>query len=186
MKTKIKYTCRNSQIELVLDNGAEERQVVAGMTLFEGTGAWMLVDVRLHQYCIPHPYSGGLNSDWIQNEIRPKSDEEREFVKSQLREYEEHEDGSISWCPFEGVVKGTPRENSFLGRNNHIGYFSKKEGLEYLKNAQEWWSKYEGPLAKAKIDNPNRQPTASDLRCDFRIKSQNAADGTESPKPKMK
>lgn len=168
MKTRLSYTCRNSVIELLLDDakrsGPEDRQVLASMTLFEGTGAWMLVDLRLARHRMPSAYSGGVRAEDVHAFIAPASEEEAQRIRSMLREYREDEEG-IHWSTFDGLVRGKPRENcGWAARNNHVGYFTRKEGLAYLQEAQAWWAAYEGDFEGARLANPNRQPSESMVR----------------------
>lgn len=166
MRTRISSR-RNSMYELVIDDGTtgDERKVLAGMTLFEGTGLWMLTDIRLHQHRTPSSYSGGLFSDDMSCHFEPQHDEESRFVQGLLREFTVDEDGEINWSSFEGLVRG-PRQGecswSDTGHNG-IGYFSKAEGLAYLTEVQKFWDAYEGGPADAKIENPHRQLTQSDV-----------------------
>ncbi len=166
MKTRISSQ-RNSVYEVLIDDGTKRanRRVLASMSLFEGTGLWMVTDIRLHRTREPSAYSGGLFSDDIHCSIKPKNAEEAKRVRAALREFYEEEDGTLTWSTFEGLVKG-PRQDSaqsmIWSPNSHngIGYFSKSEGLAYLASVQEWWATYEGDPCDAKIDNPNRQPSA--------------------------
>ncbi len=165
MKTRITRTHRNTCIELQIDHGSPAKNkrdplALASMTHFEGTSAWMLTDIRLHKTRTPSKYSGGLFSDDVSACFTPKTKAEAVFVRSLLREYTE-EDGMFRWSTYEGLVRGTPRQGVLLETNNHIGYFTREDGLAYLKNVQAWWETYEGNPAAAKVDNPHRQPGES-------------------------
>lgn len=165
MKTRIANR-RNTHYELVIDDGSkgDDLKVLAGMTLFEGTGCWMLTDIRLHQHRTPSPYSGDLLGDDVSSHFKPKDAEESAFVQSLLREFLIEADGSIHWSTFEGLVRGQPRSCSWSkSSHNGIGYFSRAEGLARLKEIQKFWDAYEGDPADAKIDNPNRQPNAGQV-----------------------
>lgn len=167
MKTRIGYACRNSVIELLIDDGTKgpDRKVLASMTLFEGTGAWMMMDIRLARYRKPSAYSGSLIADDIRTTFKPDSAEDAERVKSWLREYTEDELG-IHWSTYEGLVRGQPRDGAlWIARNNHIGFFSRKEGLAHLKEIQAWWTDYEGDSEDAKLDNPLRQLSLTEVIC---------------------
>lgn len=167
MKTKI--IREKFRVSLVLDDPTKKRgeyDVVAAMTLYEGTGCWQLVDVRLGQYMRPHPYAGGLSADHFHASHSPDSPEEAEFVKLLLREYVEDKDGSLHWCSFEGIVRGQPTVKGYAPPSfgqSQAGYFSQKDGLAKLKEIQEFWESYEGSPAAAKVDNPHRQPTQSSI-----------------------
>jgi hypothetical protein len=160
MKTRI-ISHRNSCYELIVDNGKNApRQVLASMTLFEGTGAWMLTDIRLDPYETAHECSGGLSSDDISARYKPKDEKEAALVRSILHTYTEDEAG-IRWSTYAGLVIGTPRDGAGLSKKNHIGYFTRDEGRAHLKELQAWWAAYEGDPDLAKIENPLLQPSSS-------------------------
>lgn len=159
MKSVLSYTCKNRVIELVLGENpkSSDRKVVASMTLFEGLGAWVLVDLRLARHRMPSPYSGGLPAEAIHAHVQPESDAEARLVRSLLREYWEDEDG-IHWCTFDGLVRGPRRLDSHVDEAlRQVGFFSRKEGLAYLKEVQLWWAAFEGELRAARLANPNAQ-----------------------------
>lgn len=169
MKTRISCL-RNQAYELVVDDGKKdkERRVLAGMTLFEGTGLWMLTDIRLHRYRQPSAYSGGLFADDVSCYYKPKDDDELKLVRGLLREFTVDQEGAIYWSSFEGLVRG-PRRGGTWSRTDHngIGYFSKAEGMAYLKEIQKFWDVFEGDPAAAKIENPNLQP--SETQVSFKV-----------------
>lgn len=167
MKTRI-LSVRNRHYELVIDDGkaGADRRVLAGMTLYEGTRSWMLVDIRLHPFGTAHEYSGVAYADDIASRYLPESPEEADFVRSRLHTYTEDAEG-IRWATFAGLVKGTPRDSPWLARNNHVGYFSRAEGFAYLKELQGWWASFEGNPDKAKISNPWLQPSQTQLFGDW-------------------
>ena len=159
MKTRISHFHRGRRIELIVDDGTKgmERKVLASMSHMEATGAWMRTDIRLHRHQRPSAFSGGLSGTDVYCSITPANEDEARYVRSLLRDFVE-ENGVIRWSTFEGLVKGTPREGGvFLADINHVGFFTKKEGLAYLAEVQTWWTSFEGSFADAKIDNPNRQ-----------------------------
>jgi hypothetical protein len=167
MKTLIEHY--KGAIRLVIDDPAKprgERDVLAGMTEDEGTGCWQLIDVRLAKYGKPNPYAGSGSADTYCANYLPETPEDREIVKSMLREYTELEDGTILWCSFEGVVRGAPSVNGYSpvkwANFDQAGYFSRAEGLERLKEIQAFWEAHEGDLG-VKIDNPHRQPTLTEV-----------------------
>lgn len=162
MKTKIIHTHRNSCVELIIDEpvpGAE-RRVLAAMTLFEGTGAWMMTDVRLHQHMKVSRHSGSLRASDIHSFYEPKDEEQAKYLRSRLHTYSENEEG-FHWSTYEGLILGTPREGDWISDKNHIGFFTKQEGLEKLKEIQAFWDDFEGDPDSVKIDNPLRQPSES-------------------------
>lgn len=195
MKTKIIYTNRNTCVELIIDEPVprEERRTLAAMSLFEGTGAWMMTDIRLAKYRAPSRYSGSIMADDVCTGFKPKNKDDAEYIRSRVKVLYE-EDGVIYWCPFEGLVPGTPREGEFLETMNHVGYFTKQEGLAKLKEIQQFWDTYEGDPAKAKIPNPNRQPSFSDISAELSFRKMGRdpselyekTDPTPGAKKKMK
>lgn len=178
------------------DPGTGERFILAAMTLFEGTGCWALVDVRLGRYRAPSPYSGGLFADDFCASYRPKNEQEATYVKSLLREYEERDDGQILWCTFEGIVRGQPEVNGYrpVSYFDHAGYFSMKEGLARLQVIKVFWDTFEGDPASVRIDNPLRQPSAGVVSMDIIIKRMRGElpevklddSGFDTPSPPMK
>ena len=168
MKTRI-ISHRNSCYELIVDNGTKgsKRLVLASMTLFEGTGAWMLTDIRLNPHRSPDEYSGGLYSDDISSRLKPVDAAEAAQVKAYLHTYTEDENG-LRWSTYAGLVRGAPRDDTWLQRDNHIGYFTRDEGLAHLRGLQPWWEGYEGPLEDAKIPNPWLQPSCWEIRSEIR------------------
>lgn len=168
MKTKIARTNHNQRIELVVDEGQkrikkEDRKILAAMTLFHGTGAWMMTDIRLHQHRRPSAYSGSLFADDIHAHFKPATEQEAVVVRVLLREFREDAEG-FHWSSYEGLVRGTPRHDSIaLASGNHVGYFTRVEGLAYLEEVQAWWDAFEGDFKDAKIDNPHRQLSASQV-----------------------
>ena len=165
MKTRISIGYRNSCQELIVDDGTkgEARKVLASMTLFEGTRAWMLTDLRLSQYRVPSQYSGGLSADAVSAHYKPENEAEAARVRELLREYTEDVDG-FHWTTFDGLVRGTPRLESAHMRNlSRVGFFSRAEGRAYLQDVQAWWAKFDGQ-GEWRLPNPHRQMSESELR----------------------
>ncbi|WP_455233233.1 hypothetical protein [Geopseudomonas aromaticivorans] len=164
-----------------------ESNVLAAMTLYEGTGCWRLVDVRLARHRTPSPYSGSLIAEDFHSSITPASPEDAAFFKSHLREYREDSDGTLRWCTFEGIVRGHPAVNGYTpprwANFDQAGYFSQAEGLARLKEIQAFWDTYEGDPAKAKIDNPLRQPSESVLRGELYVHKLLAEKGAAPAEP---
>lgn len=168
MKATIRH--EHQRIKLVIDDPnvpKDEQGVLAAMTLFEGTGCWHLVDVRLSLHKSINRYSGSGSAEDYHSSWEPKSPEEAELVKSLLREYREDSDGTIRWASFDGLVRGHPEVNGYRPVNyadfDQVGYFSYAEGLAYLKEAQTFWNGFEGDPNSVRIDNPHRQPSQSEL-----------------------
>lgn len=112
------------------------------MTRFGDSECWHLTDIRLSKYKVPNPYAGTVCSDDFCANMKPASDEESLLIKSMLRECKEMPDGSISWCTFDGIVRGLPEINGFRpsrwGDFDQAGYFSYKDGLEALHHIQSY------------------------------------------------
>lgn len=169
MRTKI-IRQRNRYIALVIDDPKkknDDKDVLAAMTLYEGTGCWRLVDVRLSKYRTPNPYAGGLMADDLRAYLKPDNAEDAEYIKSRLREFKEYEDGSIMWCSFDGIVKGSPSVKGYTPRVyaafDQAGFFSQAEGLAKLQEIQLFWDNVPDLNYKWRIDNPHRQPTLSSI-----------------------
>jgi hypothetical protein len=148
-----------------------ESNVLAAMTLYEGTGCWKLVDIRLSRHRNPSQYSGSLPADVLAAAVTPKTDTERDFVKANLREYREEPDGSITWCTFDGIVRGSPKVKGCAPVTyfDQAGYFSRADGLAILKLAQEEWESYPEGAGFPRLHNPNRQHHPMDLFSAFRM-----------------
>lgn len=162
MKTHIYH--QRGAIKLVLLEGKNPYsrcKVVAGATLFEGTGCWVMTDIRLHPYRGPSPYAGDLNADELSAYIKPMDEAEAEFIKSHLREYEVLDDGAICWCTFNGIVRGHPapegREPPVFEGGGRAGFFTRNEILEQMKDLQGFWESFEGKPEAAKMENPHQQ-----------------------------
>ncbi|KWU26408.1 hypothetical protein AS149_25815 [Burkholderia cenocepacia] len=138
---------------------------VAAMTLFEGTGCWMVTDWRLSKYKPLSPWSSSLNADDVCAQYRPKSKEELIFVTSLLREYEE-KDGELLWCTFDNFYRGHPDVGGVRPsyRTHHqAGYFGYREAFAKLREIKGFWDAFEGDPLTARIGNPDRQPSASEV-----------------------
>ncbi|MBI6885084.1 hypothetical protein [Pseudomonas putida] len=166
---KTKYLIEKGRISLVIDNGVRgEKQVLAAMTLWEGTGVWSIVDIRLDKYATAHEYSGSGSADEFYGELTPKSEEERSRIKAMLHEYQELEDGRIIWCPMTSLVKGAyeidgyapPSPNGLRRAVHH----TRDQGKAILKEIQAYWEAHEGTVAQAKIANPHAQPESDRIR----------------------
>lgn len=164
METRIKHGKKRDHIELVIDDGAKdgsEKTVLAAMTLFEGTGCWVLMDVRLSKNKTPGPCACGLRGDAVHATYEPESEEEAEFVKSLLKECQEDDDGAIHWCTYDGIVRGSLEVNGYtpsFGSKPQI-FMKRSDALEKLNEIKAFWDAYEGDPKLAKIDNPYRQPS---------------------------
>lgn len=179
IKTKITSKHKNTCISLVVDNkgGADDRFVLASMALFEGTGCWMMNDIRLCRIKKPSLHSCGFPADEFCSSIMPTPESDAAIVRNLLREYQVQPNGEILWCTFDGIPRGQPMpngDNPWHWANFHqSGYFSRKEGMEYLENAKAFYAAYEGDYMSARIDNPNRQPTFLEMSGAICIAHQN-------------
>lgn len=168
MKTKIRY--RRGQIALMLDDGSKdpwhESPRVAQMELYEGTGCWQLVDIRLAPYhTIKSPYSCSLSAEHYYAHYKPRDETEASALRKTLREYDEDEEG-FHWCTFHGIVRGHKTVRGYRPSwltHEFAGFFSRSESLSLLKEMQQWWEAYDGEYQAAKIPNPNIQPTQTDI-----------------------
>lgn len=153
-----------------------QEPVLAAMTLWEGTCCWRLVDVRLALHRVPSPYSGGCFADDFCDSLKPETEELALLVKSMLREYTETQGGMILWCTFNGIVRGKPAVNGYTPVTwagfDQAGWWSRKDGLAYLKKTQAFWESFEGNLA-VKIHNPHHQPSSSEIRFQIGLKLSN-------------
>lgn len=168
--TATKLIRERGRISLVLDDptvAEEDRAVVAAMTLYEGTGCWRLMDVRLSRHRVPSPYFGGLNADDLCASIKPESPAEAAYVKSRLREYQEEADGTILWCSFDGIVRGEATVNGHSPATyagfDQAGYFGLRSGLKKLVEIKAFWETHHCAPKEARIANPFRQPGESQL-----------------------
>lgn len=172
MKTKLAH--EKGRISLLVDHGkdkSKEKMVLAAMTLFEGTGCWTLIDIRLSERPVAHPWSGSGNGEDFYASHRPETKEEAGFFKSRLREFEELEDGEIRWCTFRDIVRGECEIDGFAPggyKEFRRPVFHKRAGaLSLLKEIQVFWEGFEGSIADSTINNPFRQPRSSNISADL-------------------
>lgn len=151
------------------DKPRSEWDVVAAMTLYEGTGCWRVTDVRLSRARTPSPYAGELSADVLCSSYKPESDAEAVVVRRLLREYREEPDGSFLWCTFDGVVRGTPEVKGYRPAMwadfDQAGFFSRSDALARLRDIQSFWATYTGPRNSARIPNPHQQPGQFEIGC---------------------
>lgn len=197
LKTKLSY--EKGRISLVVDHGkdtAKEKMVLAAMTLFEGTGCWSLIDIRLEDNPVAHPWSGSGAGEDFYATFKPKTPDEAAYIRSQLKEYEERDDGSFRWCTFKGIVRGHYEIKDFAPGTykdfRRPVFHNRNDGLAYLKETQAFWEGYEGKIADSKIHNPYAQPNQSEIiwgLAMIRIEAKNAtrepADRVEDSGPEM-
>jgi len=134
MKTRIIQS--KGCIELIINQSHRldiEKQVVAGMSLIEGSGLWVLTDIRLSKYRVPSRYGASIMADDLCASYRPESPAESIYVKSLLREYREQPDGEILWCSFNGIVRGVCDKYVNGLKFNSSGYFSKVPRSSYCQ-----------------------------------------------------
>lgn len=161
MKTLIERS--RGQIKLVIDapgRGRGERDVLALMTLQEGTGCWSLEDIRLTERRKPSPYWGNSGTEYFAT-FTPRSEDERTRAKALLRDAREV-DGVLVWCTFDGIVRGQPAINGYTPPGDfQCGWWSMRDGLAKLQEAQAFWDGFEGDPATVRLPNPDRQPGES-------------------------
>ena len=167
MKTRM--VRRKGCVEVVYDDPNNEFGAtisVAAITLFEGTGCWMVTDWRLSKHKVLSPWSSSVEADDVCARYRPQTLEEHTFVKSLLREYDERSNGEIIWCTFDNFYRGHPDINGRRPefRTSHqSGYFGYEEALAKLGEVRAFWDAFEGDPRTARIENPDRQLSASQV-----------------------
>jgi hypothetical protein len=139
---------------------------LARMELFEGTGCWRLSDMRLKRQIVHlSKYSSSIGAEHYHATFKPKNHKEGDLARSVLREFVTDPDGTISWCTFDGIVRGHPSVNGYTPPTyadfDQAGWFSRKEGLERMNEIKAFWDGYEGDPMATVIHNPNLQPTES-------------------------
>jgi hypothetical protein len=167
---KTKFLFEKGRISLLVDHGKNtdaEKQVLAAMTLSEGTRCWTIIDIRLNKVPVAHPWSGSEMADDFNAHWKPKSPSEAEAVKAMLLEYEEREDGTLMWCTYRNIVRGdlgvkgyTPVSSRGLKLYTH---HDKASGMAKLREMKAFWECHHGTIAEAAIHNPYSQPSSSDV-----------------------
>lgn len=165
---KTKFLQEKGRISLIVDHGKDKsakKQVLAAMTLYEGTGCWTLIDIRLSSNPTAHPWSGSGNGEDFYSSYKPSSPEEAETIKGMLKEFQEQEDGTLRWCTYRNIVRGETSVNGYtpiqyVDFERHVLH-SKSSAFEKLKDIQTFWEAHEGTIAQAKIPNPYAQPSDS-------------------------
>lgn len=162
---------REGHIALVLADpavAAWERNRVAEMTEDEGTDCWRVVDIRLKRFPQLSMYGCSTGADVYHASFTPDTEAEARLVKPMLREYREDADGSIHWCTFDGIVRGHPEVDGYRPRRyldfDQAGYFSRDEGMAKLLEMKAFWDVYDGSLVDARIENPHRQVSDSEVQ----------------------
>jgi hypothetical protein len=168
LETKIVRSAgRMSLVVIDPSKVGRERDVLAQADSYADCGCWHVSDVRLAKYVRPSPYSGSVSAEHCHADFRPDTPEEAVFVRTLLREVQEDPDGTIRWCTFEGIVRGLPEVNGYKPPTyagfEQAGYFSQREALQKLVEIQLFWNSFEGDAGTVKIDNPNRQPTLTEI-----------------------
>lgn len=149
------------------DRTLDGRKVLAAMTLMEGTGCWMVTDIRLAKHRAVSAYSGSVNASDVRSQMMPKNDEEADFIKSLLREFTTLPDGTIEWCPFGNIIRGNKGVNGYIpvksmGYEPPI-YHSKARASELLRDIRSFWNEYDEDPNLVKIPNPDGQPTETEI-----------------------
>lgn len=177
MKTKINRL--KGYIELVLDEPVDgvmfEKGVLAGMTQFHELDCWILCDMRLGRHIQCSPYTASISAEDYFCHLIPEDDEQRLLILSYLKEYTEHQDGTITWCSYNKMVRGE-RDIKGDSPSSHLQFFpevyhGKKNALNLLLQIQEYWNTYTGTLKESKINNPYLQKNASEIMGDIRFRA---------------
>lgn len=166
MKTKI--IRRRGFLALVLDApeySKDDRPVLAAGTEIEGTGCWIISDIRLTPKPILNRYACSISAEDVMASFKPDSTEVALMAKALLREFDEAEDGTLSWCTFRNFLKG---ECGVRGYTPVSGdrvappiYHPRLAVINHLNQAQLFWSAFEGDVAQSTIVNPHAQPRES-------------------------
>ena len=121
----------------------------------EDQSLWQIRDVRLSIDYIPGPDFRFPKMYDVTGSHKVKGPEDRALVTAMLNDYVER-DGVIRWNPHNGLARG-PLTNE---ANGMTGLFSLSDGLEYMKDLQEWWQDYDGSFKNNdfRVHNPHRQP----------------------------
>lgn len=168
-RTRIHYEKGRISLKLASpDTGwGQVGDVLAAMTMMEGTGCWFLIDLRLAPLGKPNPYAGaGIGEDFY-NEHLPESEDQATKLRATLSEYEERENGLFIWCSFRNIVRGQSSIKGYTppGYNDFHPpvWHSRKEALDKLKVIQAFWEAHTGSVNEARIANPYLQPTSDQL-----------------------
>lgn len=165
---KTKFSFEKGRISLLVDHGKNteaEKQVLAAMTLYEGTRCWTVIDIRLEKAPVADPWSGSAIDFFT--ELKPKSAAEADEVKAMLREYEERADGTLMWCTYKNIVRGELAINGYTpvsayGLKRYV-HHTKAAGMAKLREIKAFWEKHQGTIVEGAIHNPYSQPSASDV-----------------------
>lgn len=166
---------------MLVDHGRGElgdKQVLAAMTLYEGTRCWTVIDIRLCQIPTAHPWSGSGAGEDFYSEWKPKSDAESSEVKALLKEYQELADGTLIWCTYKDIVRGHSNINGYVPAcPNEIQrniYHTKAEAMQKLRECKAFWENHQGTIAAGRIENRYSQPGSSDVQVILAINALNA------------
>lgn len=175
---KTKFSIEKGRVSLLVDHGKNadaEKQALAAMTLYEGTRCWTIIDIRLEKVPVAHPWSGSGDGEDFYSEWKPKSPAEADEVKALLSEYEERADGTLMWCTYKDIVRGSLAVNGYTpvsahGLKRHI-HHSKAEGMAKLREIKAFWEGHQGTIVEGAIHNPYSQPSASDIWLELTCKA---------------
>lgn len=149
------------------DGAANEKQVLAAMTHYEGTLCWTVIDIRLESKPSADPWSGSGTGEDFYSEWKPKCGDEARVVKGLLKDYQELPDGTLIWCTYKNIVQGHEKINGLApGSPNGIKrkiYHTKAEAMARLQECKAFWEAHHGAIAEGKIPNPYRQPGETDI-----------------------
>lgn len=171
MKTLIKSTWRNRQYNLLALEGKYNGFILASLSIIPHTGCWTLWDIRLTKHRLPCKYSDLSNLE----EHFIDSDDELNFFTSKLSVYEyDPVNKKLIWNTMDGTVKGHENINGFKPAwdskvSAEGGYFSKKEGLEKLKEIQHYWLDKPDFANEYRLPNLHSKPSSFNLSFDYRF-----------------
>lgn len=166
MKTRIRHL--RGRIQLVIDEGARKGDVLASMDHWEGTLCWDLQDLRYSVHRTPNRY-GDCAAHHICASYRLAPGQALEDVTKHLaRWYFNEATREVTWNPMNGQIKGQPEikgsNPGFRGRAAaEGGYFSRADGLAWLKEAQAYWATQPEWSETCRIPNPHAQISETGL-----------------------
>jgi hypothetical protein len=167
---KTKFSIEKGRISLLVDHGKNadaEKQVLAAMTLYEGTRCWTIIDIRLDKAPVADPWSGSGSGEDFFSELKPKSPAEAEDAKAMLNEYEERPDGTLMWCTYNSIVRGELAINGYTpvspyGLKRYI-HHNKSGGMDKLREIKAFWDNHQGTIVEGAISNPHGQPSVTEV-----------------------
>jgi hypothetical protein len=175
MKTKI--IIREGVQSLVVDdkeiNNASKYGspiLLAVITNYFNSQCWSFEDYRLKQHLIPSAYLNDSNEHIYDFNNYPEED--KKLVLSKLKHYKlSEEEGLFYWrndgVDLNGDIPKDDKRRIFTNGEEYpqCACFTFKAAQKKLREAKEFWDKYEGSLTDEviKIPNPERQPHSAEF-----------------------